>query len=95
MAGLLLNQPSTLASQPVEACGAAGGALGAGVGGSAGMGAGSAGVMPLTAASWRGSFASSFSCWTRSGSSGCVTRLKLNGSGSLWLRSSWRSRSIV
>jgi hypothetical protein len=84
-----------VANQPVGwGAWTAGGAVAArGVG--AGMGAGPAGVMPLTAASCRGSFASSFICLIGSTSSGGVTRLKLSGSGSLWFKSSWRMRSIV
>ena len=86
MAGLLWNQPSIEENQPLgwgaRAAGGGAEAAGAGTGAGAGMGAGSAGVMPLTAASWRGSFASSFSCLIESGSSGGVTRLKESGSGS-------------
>ncbi len=84
--------PSTRANQPPRRRGRQEPGAGPGRGAATGIGAGCAGVMPLTTASCRGSFASSFICLARSGSSGCATSSNDAGNGSPWLRSSWRRR---
>jgi hypothetical protein len=74
IAGFERNQPSTLFSQLTCMVGSTPSSIG--------IGAGAPVVMPLTIASCRGSFASSFFCLTGSSSSGFSTMLNEAGIGS-------------